>query len=100
MFVAITPYSTIIFFIDTWTIWGNVDFMKSFTVLSAAEQVAEHLRAELLGGNLRGGLPGANPLAAALGVNHKTVKSALEKLEAEGLLAGQGRGRQRKSPAS
>jgi hypothetical protein len=31
--------------------------MQAFTVLSAAEQVAEHLRAELLRGSLSGTMP-------------------------------------------
>ncbi len=69
--------------------------MQPFTALSAAEQVAEHLRAELLRGSFSGTMPGVNPLAAELGVNHKTVKAALKMLENEGLLVNQGRGVQR-----
>jgi DNA-binding LacI/PurR family transcriptional regulator len=70
--------------------------MKTLTVLSTAEQVAEHLRAELLRGELSGMMPGVNPLVAELGVNHKTVKVALRILEDEGLLVNQGRGLQRR----
>ena len=70
--------------------------MKSINVLSATEQVAEHLRNELLRGALSGSLPGAHPLAEELGVNHKTVKAALQMLEKEGLLVGRGAGRRRK----
>ena len=70
--------------------------MDSLTVLSAAEQVAEHLRNELLRGGLSGSMPGAHPLAEELGVNHKTVKAALQLLEKEGLLVGQGAGLRRK----
>ena len=70
--------------------------MKSFTVLSAAEQVAEHLRMELLKGSFSGMMPGVNPLVAELGVNHKTVKAALRILEDEGLLVNQGRGLHRR----
>jgi DNA-binding LacI/PurR family transcriptional regulator len=70
--------------------------MNPFTALSAAEQVAEHLRNELLRGSFSGTLPGVNPLAAELEVNHKTVKAALRILEDEGLLLNQGRGIQRR----
>ena len=70
--------------------------MKPFNALSAAEQVAGHLRMELLRGSLSGTMPGVNPLVAELGVNHKTVKAALRKLEDEGLLANQGRGLRRR----
>jgi DNA-binding LacI/PurR family transcriptional regulator len=70
--------------------------MKTLTVLSSVEQVAVHLRAELLGGGLSGMLPGVNPLVAELGVNHKTVKAALRILEDEGLLVNQGSGLRRR----
>lgn len=70
--------------------------MDAINVLSAAEQVAEHLRNELLRGALSGSMPGAHPLAEELGVNHKTVKAALQLLEKKGLLVGQGAGRRRK----
>lgn len=70
--------------------------MKPLTVLSAAGQVAEHLRGELLGGGLRGNMPGVETLAEELGVNHKTVRAALRQLEAEGLLVSEGQGRHRR----
>jgi DNA-binding LacI/PurR family transcriptional regulator len=70
--------------------------MNPFTTLSAAEQVAAHLRNELLRGSFSGTLPGVNPLASELGVNHKTVKAALRMLEDEGLLLNLGRGVQRR----
>ena len=41
-------------------------------------------------------MPGVGWLTAELGVNHKTVESALRQLEQEGLLAGQGPGRRRR----
>ncbi len=69
--------------------------MESLTILSAAEQVAVHLRGELLRGSLSGTMPGVNPLAEELGVNHKTVRAALRQLEDEGLLVDQGSGLQR-----
>ena len=70
--------------------------MQPLTVLTAAEQVAEHLRRELLRGGWSGTMPGVNPLASELGVNHKTVEAALRMLEHEGLLVNHGRGAQRR----
>jgi DNA-binding GntR family transcriptional regulator len=70
--------------------------MDPLTVLSAVEQVAGHLRSEVLRGGLSGTLPGVTPLAEELGVNRKTVAAALRMLEDEGLLVNQGRGRQRR----
>ena len=70
--------------------------MDSITLLSAAEQVAGHLRQALLRGDMSGTIPGVRPLAVELGVNHKTVEAALTQLEQEGLLVGQGTGRRRK----
>jgi DNA-binding LacI/PurR family transcriptional regulator len=70
--------------------------MDSITLLSAAEQVAGHLREALLRGALSGTIPGVRPLAADLGVNPKTVKAALSQLEQEGLLVSQGAGLPRK----
>ena len=70
--------------------------MDPITVLSAVEQVAVHLRTEMLRGALSGKMPGVNPLVAELGVGHKTVKAALRMLENEGLLLNQGRGAQRR----
>ncbi|MEJ6699779.1 MAG: substrate-binding domain-containing protein [Akkermansiaceae bacterium] len=70
--------------------------MDSITLLTAVEQVAEHLRQVLLREGLSGTMPGVLPLAADLGVNHKTVKAALKQLEKEGLLVSQGPGRRRK----
>lgn len=65
-------------------------------ILSAAEQVALHLRRELGRGRWVGHLPGVESLAAELGVNHKTVAAALQQLEREGQLAGCGAGRRRR----
>lgn len=67
-------------------------FMKPLIVLSAVDQVVEHLRRAILRGELAGTMPGAHPLAEDLGVNHKTVKAALLELEQEGLLVRQGSG--------
>jgi hypothetical protein len=61
-----------------------------------AEQVAEHLRGEVLRGVWSEEMPGVNRLAPKLGIDDKTVEVALRQLEKEGLLIGQGRGRRRK----
>ena len=61
-----------------------------------AEQVAKHLREEVLQGIWSGEMPGVNRLAPELGINDKTVEVALRLLEKEGLLVGQGPGRRRK----
>jgi hypothetical protein len=77
---------------------GGVQPHRSFFALTRefVEQVAEHLRKEVLQGNLSGTMPGVNPLMVELGVNHKTVEAALRLLETEGLLVNQGRGRRRR----
>jgi DNA-binding LacI/PurR family transcriptional regulator/biotin operon repressor len=65
-------------------------------VLTAAEQVARHLRDELLRGVWSGVMPGGDRLAAELGIGRDTVEAALKQLEAEGLLMNQGRRRGRR----
>lgn len=75
---------------------GYLRVMEPINLLSAVEQVAEHLREALLGGRLSGTMPGSHSLAEELGVNHKTVNSALKQLEQEGLLISQGAGLGRK----
>jgi DNA-binding LacI/PurR family transcriptional regulator len=69
--------------------------MGSLPILTAAEQVAAHLRAELLRRRWIGEMPGGDRLALELGVGNKTVESALRQLEHEGLLVGQGHRRKR-----
>ena len=68
----------------------------SLQLFSHAEQVATHLRAELLRGRWIAALPGTQRLGKELGVNHNTVEAALRLLEQEGLLVAQGHGRRRK----
>ena len=63
---------------------------------SSAEQVAGHLRAELLRGVWRGSMPGVLRLEAETGVNRKIIGVALQLLEKEGLLLPQGVGKRRK----
>jgi DNA-binding LacI/PurR family transcriptional regulator/DNA-binding transcriptional regulator YhcF (GntR family) len=69
--------------------------MSKLRILSAAAQVAEHLRRELLAGKWSRTMPGGDGLAADLGVGVNTVEAALRQLEAEGLLVNQGRRRGR-----
>lgn len=60
------------------------------------EQVAEHLRDELLSGHWQDEMPGQKSLSKQLGVSGQTVELALQLLEKEGLLVGQGAGRRRR----
>lgn len=71
-----------------------------FVPKSISEQVAAHLRAELLQGKWPEALPGRDRLADELGVNPKTVESALRQLESEGLLLPSGKGRRRRAAAT
>jgi len=64
--------------------------------LTVSEQIAAHVRGEVERGRWRGTVPGMNQLAKELGVNSKTVASALRQLEQEGYLQGQGTGRKRR----
>lgn len=66
---------------------------RSFNTVT--EQVAQALRDGVSEGRWQGTMPGRNRLAVELGVNHKTVKSALAILEREGLLEARGPGRKR-----
>ncbi len=69
--------------------------MSGFMSLSCAEQVATHLREKVTSGKLHGVMPGVLRLEGELGVNRKTVETALRLLEAEGLLLPQGKGKRR-----
>lgn len=70
--------------------------MPELIIQSPSEQVASHLRQELLQGRWSESMPGAPTLAAELGVDHKAVESGLQRLEEEGLLVPQGKGRPRR----
>lgn len=69
--------------------------MAAPNFLTVTEQVAAHLRAEVLRGRWDQMIVGRNQLAKELEVNCKTVEAALCQLEEEGLLVGQGAGRKR-----
>lgn len=64
--------------------------MKPFRALTSVEQLAMHLRTEILAGSLGDTLPGINRLAKELAVSPKTIIAAVAQLEHEGLLRGQG----------
>ncbi len=70
--------------------------MPFLNLLSPSEQVAGHLRNEILRGRWSDTIPGVPTLAVELGVDRKTVDAALRRLEAEGLLVPQGAGRRRR----
>ena len=55
--------------------------MRPLQPVSAAEQVAAHLRQEIFHGTWSTRLPGVHALAAELGSNHHTVLAALRLLE-------------------
>jgi DNA-binding transcriptional regulator YhcF (GntR family) len=67
--------------------------MKPYRCLSAVEQLAEHLRGEILRGEFSGEMPGVDRLAAILGCSQRTVLGALKQLEHEHILKKQGAGR-------
>jgi DNA-binding LacI/PurR family transcriptional regulator len=67
---------------------------------SKIEQVAAHLRGELMRGRWGNEIPGRNLLAAELGTNAKTVEAALRLMEQEKLLIPQGAGRRRRIAVS
>ena len=70
--------------------------MKTFCVLTAAEQVGEYLRTQLCRGTWGGRMPGGSRLATELGVGRDTVEAALQILERDGMLVPQGAGRRRR----
>lgn len=69
--------------------------MKPLRILTASEQVAEHLRKQLLAGHWESGVPGLLKLAGELQVGKDTVEAAMRILEQEQLLVVQGQGRRR-----
>ncbi len=83
--------------ISSTTIPGIRQFVrvKPLRILTASEQVAEHLRGELLKGHWGGRVPGLLSLAREFGVGKDTVEAAMRILEQERLLLVQGHGRRR-----
>lgn len=74
---------------------GQPDSVKFASFSTITDQVAGHLRSEILKGRWTGCIPGKHQLAADLGVNNKTVEAALRQLEKAGVLIAQGAGRKR-----
>ena len=70
--------------------------MSSFQISNASEQVANHLREQLIRNVWVETIPGGERLARHLGVGRMTIEAALSLLEKEGLLERQGRGRRRR----
>lgn len=70
--------------------------MGQLNFMSKIEQVAAHLQEEMGRGRWSKEVPGREELATQLGVNSKTVESALRLLETKGVLIAQGAGRRRK----
>jgi DNA-binding LacI/PurR family transcriptional regulator/DNA-binding transcriptional regulator YhcF (GntR family) len=70
--------------------------MERLRILSASEQVAEHLRRELMGGRWSHFMPGADLLARELGAGRNTIDAALLQLVKEGILESGGAGRKRR----
>jgi len=70
--------------------------MARFTVLSPAEQVADHLRKELKQEAWLDRMPGAPRLSKSLDIDPKTVMAALNLLEKEGWLSAAETGKRRR----
>lgn len=70
--------------------------MAKLIFKSKIEQVALHLQEEMARGRWNKEIPGREELSSELGVNSKTVESALQLLESKGVLIPQGAGRRRK----
>jgi DNA-binding LacI/PurR family transcriptional regulator len=70
--------------------------MTMLRIKSASQQVADHLREELVRGTWSGSMPGETHLLAHLGVGRDTIKAALSLLEQEGILVSQGPSRRRR----
>jgi DNA-binding LacI/PurR family transcriptional regulator len=64
--------------------------MREIQIKTAVQQTSDALKVAINAGELKGSMPGATRLAKTLGVNHKTVESALRNLELEGLIINKG----------
>ena len=69
--------------------------MPAFKIQTAGEQAAAYLREELIKGRWRGFMPGADKLSRDTGIAGDTLRAALQILEKDGMLTGQGRRKKR-----
>ncbi|MDX1679458.1 MAG: GntR family transcriptional regulator [Akkermansiaceae bacterium] len=65
-------------------------------IATASEQVASHLKQELLQGRWSKTMPGRDRLAKELGVDASTIERAMQHLEDQGVVQSQGPGRRRR----
>ena len=69
--------------------------MKPFRPKSSSDQLASHLKEEILSGRITGEMPGITRMVQILGVNSVTTSKAVQQLEREGLVIAQGERRPR-----
>jgi len=69
--------------------------MKPFRPQNTTDQLANHLREQILSGSLRDTMPGTQQLVKSLGVNAMAAHRAVQQLEREGLVISQGKRRKR-----
>lgn len=69
--------------------------MNPFRQKSTCDQLADHLRQEILNRTLTGTMPGIKQLVQRLGVSSSALTSAMKQLEHEGLIVSQGDRRKR-----
>lgn len=69
--------------------------MKAFHLQSTSDQLAKHLREEILSGRLSKEMPGIKQIVKSLGVNSVAATKAIQQLEREGLIISQGNRRKR-----
>jgi DNA-binding LacI/PurR family transcriptional regulator len=67
--------------------------MDAFIPRSVTDQLADHLRDQILQGALTGTMPGIKYLANTLGVSPNTLLASVKQLERQGLVVPQGPGR-------
>jgi DNA-binding LacI/PurR family transcriptional regulator len=70
--------------------------VQPIEILSAAQQVSRYLQQQIALGHLSGFMPGGAVIARQLGIGRTTADAALDILEVDGLLAGQGNRKRRR----
>ena len=69
--------------------------MPSFKILTAGEQAATYLHQQIIQGRWHGAMPGADKLSRETGIGGDALRAALQLLENNGILSGQGRRKSR-----